>query len=643
MKTSIDILKTWFQTGDKPTETQFENLIDSFHHKDDGNLIKDYEIFDNGNVSFTFSDGNTAKIEKFVLPNTMPQNFIQGLVETLNSKVNFETGKQLSDENFTTALQQKLLELKNYVHPEFHQITEIKGLQEAIESKVDIVAGKQLSDENFSTEEKEKLAGLENYTAPDSKPISYIEELEDTLAKINQDLETKVEIVEGKQLSDENFTIVEKEKLASFNINTFASISDGTNTIEANGQADQIVFDGVTIDPDLKVIKVEGGTLPENIPMSKIEDLQQEIESIYMSIDEKASQEDIQIELNAINEDLNNKIDEGGLEPYIQNLEEQINDKVDSTEFYDELDQIKSDIDNKLDESQVDDKIADVKSELDSINEDLNNKIDEAALEPYIQNLEEQINDKISGIEFHDELDQIKLDIDNKLDESQVDDKIADVKSELDNKVDKVPGKQLSTNDFTTAEKQKLADLGNQSLKIYKDSKSVFHDPEDLKAGKIDLLDQSFIAYELLRGFNTIKINCSIRCYIPNNVQVTQDKFNFSVELGLIRNLNFAYPLFNVSVINFDQTKLSYINDITLITDLVTHNANGVKFITQNIEIDCSKPIQTSYSKTETYPRDYFDYPLSETPNKTDKNKLLLNFTSSPFRIWAQASAVMVY
>lgn len=257
MKTSLDILKSWFQTGDKPTENQFKNLIDSFYHKDDGTIITDYEVSNNGNVSFKLSDGTVTKIERFVLPNTMPLNFINGLVETLNNKVNKETGKQLSDENFSLELKQKLTSLKNYVHPEFHQITEIEGLQTALETKIDVIDGKQLSDENFSAEEKKKLATLENYVASDSKPISYIEELEDTLNTINQQITEKVDIVDGKQLSDENFSIEEKEKLASFDIATFSSISDGENTINAKGQADQLTFEGVTVDPLTNTIKIE--------------------------------------------------------------------------------------------------------------------------------------------------------------------------------------------------------------------------------------------------------------------------------------------------------------------------------------------------------------------------------------------------
>lgn len=261
MKTSLDILKSWFQTGDKPTENQFKNLIDSFHHKDDGNIITGYELYDNGDVSFTLSDGTIANIKKFVLPNTMPQSYIEGLVETLNNKVTKETGKQLSDENFSLELKQKLTRLQNYIHPEFHQITEIQGLQEAIESKVTKVSGKQLSDENFSTEEKEKLTSLENYSAPTSLPINYIEELEDTLNELDQKITTKVDIVDGKQLSDENFSTEEKEKLASFDITTFSSISDGENVINAKGQADRITFEGATVDVDKNIIKVNGSGL----------------------------------------------------------------------------------------------------------------------------------------------------------------------------------------------------------------------------------------------------------------------------------------------------------------------------------------------------------------------------------------------
>ncbi len=44
--TEIAILKTWFETGNKPTQTQFESLIDSFHHKNNSiELPADKSVF----------------------------------------------------------------------------------------------------------------------------------------------------------------------------------------------------------------------------------------------------------------------------------------------------------------------------------------------------------------------------------------------------------------------------------------------------------------------------------------------------------------------------------------------------------------------------------------------------------------------
>ncbi|TCI93689.1 hypothetical protein [Tenacibaculum sp. M341] len=265
MKTSVDILKSWFQTGDKPSESQFSNLIDSFHHKDDGQLITNYKLFSNGNLSLTFSDGITANIQRFALPNTMPLNFIEGLVDALNQKVTKTQGKDLSDENFTLELKQKLEELENYVHPDFHQIEEIEGLQILLESKMDRDGLKQLTDENFTLEEKEKLAELENYTPPSSQPISYIETLQDTLDVIEQNIDNKVEKEDGKGLSANDFTNEEKTKLAGLtSVNTFGSITDGVSTITASEASETLTFEGVTIDEDTKVIKVASSGLKFN-------------------------------------------------------------------------------------------------------------------------------------------------------------------------------------------------------------------------------------------------------------------------------------------------------------------------------------------------------------------------------------------
>lgn len=111
-----------------------------------------------------------------------------------------------------------------------------------IDTKVDKVTGKQLSTEDYTTEEKAKLASLENYddTAVKSDIAANTEAIETEVTrakaaeKVNADaitaeverattaegelntkIDTKVDKVEGKQLSTEDYTTAEKTKLAS--------------------------------------------------------------------------------------------------------------------------------------------------------------------------------------------------------------------------------------------------------------------------------------------------------------------------------------------------------------------------------------------------------------------------------------------
>lgn len=70
----------------------------------------------------------------------------------LENKVDKESGKQLSDENFTLNEKNKLASLENY---------DDSAIQAELDNKVDKVAGKGLSTEDYSTEEKNKLSGVE--------------------------------------------------------------------------------------------------------------------------------------------------------------------------------------------------------------------------------------------------------------------------------------------------------------------------------------------------------------------------------------------------------------------------------------------------------------------------------------------------
>lgn len=80
--------------------------------------------------------------------------------------------------------------------------------QTALNSKVDKVVGKDLSTNDFTTVEKTKLAEISGVNTGDQDLSSYA-----TLTN----LDTKVDKVAGKNLSTEDFTTAEKTKLASLN------------------------------------------------------------------------------------------------------------------------------------------------------------------------------------------------------------------------------------------------------------------------------------------------------------------------------------------------------------------------------------------------------------------------------------------
>ena len=93
--------------------------------------------------------------------------------------------------------------------------------------KVNKVAGKQLSTEDFTTAEKNKLAGLNNYD--DTQVQADITALQ--TGKVNK--------VAGKQLSTEDFTTAEKNKLAGLNNYDDTQVQDDLSSLSSN-KADKI-------------------------------------------------------------------------------------------------------------------------------------------------------------------------------------------------------------------------------------------------------------------------------------------------------------------------------------------------------------------------------------------------------------------
>ena len=188
MVTALEILKSYITCEDPATRNKFFNLLDSFWHKADGKLFKTQTINQNGDKTFVFinKDGQQESITIPALPNSKPISFITNLSTELNNRVTKVPGKQLSTENFTTELLNKLNDLQNYVHPDTHQISEIENLAQALQ---DLAApeGFGFSQENFSTALFQKLQqyNIDHYGNP-VVDLDALAAIPNTIYKTNQ-------------------------------------------------------------------------------------------------------------------------------------------------------------------------------------------------------------------------------------------------------------------------------------------------------------------------------------------------------------------------------------------------------------------------------------------------------------------------
>lgn len=137
MKQALNILIAYLTCTDPVIQNKWLNLLSSFWHKDSGWLLKSITA-QAGGYKFTIVDSDGNDVDHIIsvpaLPNSQPISYIQDLQTTLDNKVDKAAGKGLSTNDFTTTLKTKLDGLVNYVHPEFHQISEIEGLQALLDT-----------------------------------------------------------------------------------------------------------------------------------------------------------------------------------------------------------------------------------------------------------------------------------------------------------------------------------------------------------------------------------------------------------------------------------------------------------------------------------------------------------------------------
>lgn len=124
-------------------------------------------------------------------------------------------------------------------------------------TKVDTVNGKQLSTEDYTTAEKTKLSGIE--TGAQANVIESVKVNGTALSisgkAVDIDLSGKVDVVSGKQLSTEDYTTAEKTKLAGIDAGANVNVIE---SVKVNGTALTVTGKAVDIDLSGKVDTVAG-------------------------------------------------------------------------------------------------------------------------------------------------------------------------------------------------------------------------------------------------------------------------------------------------------------------------------------------------------------------------------------------------
>ena len=163
---------------------------------------------------------------------------------SLSTKVDKETGKALSTNDYTTVEQTKLAAITgtNTGNQDLSGLATTTTVNASLSTKVDKETGKGLSSNDYTTAEKSKLTAITG-TNTGNQDLSGLA----TTTSVNTSLALKVDKVTGKDLSTNDYTTVEKTKLAAITgTNTGDQVLSGYATISSVNTSLALKVDKVT-------------------------------------------------------------------------------------------------------------------------------------------------------------------------------------------------------------------------------------------------------------------------------------------------------------------------------------------------------------------------------------------------------------
>lgn len=398
---------------------------------------------------------------------TKINNISSDITNATTGKVDKITGKGLSSNDYTSIDKAKIDSLSTTYSPisHNHTITQITDLRTELDNRVLSVSGKSLSSNDFTDVYKNKIDNLSsNYS-----DINHTHNISD-VANLQSSLNTKVDKVTGKVLSSNDYTDSDKIKVDNFPSDLTTQLSNKANVSHTHPISDideletkinTINSNHIDLENDVNTIEntvsnLNNISISQNARLTSVEDNKvDKIPNKGLSSEDYTSEDKAKISnLDSTYAKLAHIHTKDNITGLINDLNTKV-DKVDgktlSTNDYTEIDK------NKVDS------LAYTYAEISHTH----NLSDTAGLQDAISSKVSKVNGKELSSNDYTDIDKNK--VDNlastyaQINHTHEISNINDLSESLNGKVSKETGKGLSSNNYTDLDKNKLYDIVNKT------------------------------------------------------------------------------------------------------------------------------------------------------------------------------------
>lgn len=234
-------------TGIRENIESFKNEVESSNEQLNNTINSLSEDVETNTTAISGIQTNVAEMSTQVGTNSNNISLLSSNLDTFSSNVSTSIANLQKDKANAAALQSEVDRAKAA------EATIAANVNSKLTDKVDKIEGKGLSTADYTNEEKTKLAGIEAGAQknPDLTPYAKTED-------VNLKLTKKVDKVEGKGLSTEDFTTQEKADLADLKAKRFDVAVDGVAITPIGGY---VYIETTYADRIIQETDIDGGAV----------------------------------------------------------------------------------------------------------------------------------------------------------------------------------------------------------------------------------------------------------------------------------------------------------------------------------------------------------------------------------------------